>query len=223
MAAGRQHREAGRHGPAHMKQREAVDHDVILVQAMNLRETPRRVNLIAVRQADELGPSRRPAGMEERADGFPGRSRLELQCFVAVPAGCFLKLDHRSAGGARISEHYDFLQCGRAPDDVLRLLPNGGVGIRRGKHENGCILRGQQIGDDFGAEEIVDRAGDARGLRAQQRFHHPFDDGAEERDRAAFRSQQAVKQVRRTDGSAYRDRDARSLTSVPKILPPEWW
>ena len=71
VAAGRQHRKTGRHGAAHVKEREAVDHDVVLGQAVHLREAPGRVNLIAVRQAHELGTPGRAAGMEERADGVP--------------------------------------------------------------------------------------------------------------------------------------------------------
>ena len=41
---------------------------------------------------------------------------------------------------------------------------------------------------------------DARGLRAEQRLHHPVDDGPEKRDRAALRScRKTIKEVGRAD------------------------
>ena len=48
MAAGCQHRKAGRNGPAHVEERETVDHNVGFGQAVHLREAPGRVDLIAV-------------------------------------------------------------------------------------------------------------------------------------------------------------------------------
>ena len=99
----------------------------------------------------------------------------------------------------RLSEHYDLLQRLRPFGDVSAFSPNCWVGVRGRHYENGRVHRDQQIGNDFGTEKIVDRSGDTCGLRAEDRFHHSFDDRTKERDRAAFRFQKAVKEVRPAD------------------------
>jgi hypothetical protein len=77
---------------------------------MHLRETPGCVNLIAMRQADELGAPRCAARMEKRADGFSRRPQLEFQSIITVFASRFRELDHRSIGRRRFPEYDDPLQ-----------------------------------------------------------------------------------------------------------------
>ena len=79
MAAGRQDRQPGCYRAADMKQREAVDHCVGFIEAVNLSEAPGGVNLIAVRQADELRTARRAPGMEQRTHGVTIGGELKLQ------------------------------------------------------------------------------------------------------------------------------------------------
>jgi hypothetical protein len=50
-----------------MKKGETIDHHIVLIQAIHLRETPGCMNLITMRQADELGPPRCAARMEKSA------------------------------------------------------------------------------------------------------------------------------------------------------------
>src|ERR1700733_3692512 len=104
MTACRQNRKSDRHGSPHMKKGETVDHHIVLVQAMHLREAPGCMNLITMRQADELGPPRCAAGMEKRTDRFSRRPRLEFQSIITVPASRFGELDHRSVGRSRLSK-----------------------------------------------------------------------------------------------------------------------
>src|ERR1700720_3050517 len=61
------------------EQPEAVDRRVELIEAMDLSKAPGGMNLIAVRQGDELRASGRAAGVKERAYRVTVRGQRKIQ------------------------------------------------------------------------------------------------------------------------------------------------
>ena len=91
VAAGRQHRETGRHGPAHVKERETVDHDVVSRSGRAPARSPRRREFDcrasggrawAARSCRRYGRARRPCP-GTRAARTPVRRRCARSAAAA--------------------------------------------------------------------------------------------------------------------------------------------
>jgi hypothetical protein len=187
MAAGSQDRQPGCHRAADMEQREAVDHRIGFINSVNLSKAPGGVNLISVRQADELGAAGRPAGMKQRANG--GAVAVELKLKDVTPGReRRIEADHLVWRIAVTTDYQNEAQRRHAFHHRGGLVPALRI-VRRGRdHQHLGVFCDQQIGYRISGEQIVDRAGDTGDLGSEQGDLHLRQRGAEEGDRAAIGS-----------------------------------
>ena len=140
MAAGGQNGQAEGHGAADVKQREAIDGGIELIQPVDLRKAPGRMDLVSMRQADEFWPSGGPAGVEQRADGVAILRWLEV--WAVVHGRDRLIEAHRAAGQAAVrTDHEDRLERWDAARDIDRLGPDRAIGGLGSDHQDSCVLR----------------------------------------------------------------------------------
>ena len=129
------------------------------------------MNLIAMRQADELRTAGRPSGVEQRAHGVAIGGELKLKG-VMLCRKRRIEADHLPARIAVAANHQDEPQRRHALDDCVGFLPNLRI-VRFGRdHQHFGVLCDQQIGNRICGEQIVDRAGNASDLGSEQRDLH---------------------------------------------------
>ena len=158
--------QALRQRAADVEQRQA-EQDAVARQHQS--DQPGLIDLVAVRVAHELGHAGGAAGVEVRG-GVAGRDappaeqpvrRLRpRQLLVAVDAIGFV---------ARAFEHDDRLESRQLLADALDLDPEFGAGLRAHRDQHLGVGRAQDLGDLRRLQQRIDRVGDARGLRAEQR------------------------------------------------------
>ena len=216
-----------------MEQREAVDRRVELIEAMDLSKAPGGMNLIAVRQADELRASGRAAGVKERAYRVTVRGQRKIQG-AALRRQAFIEANNLATGIALAADDQYPLKRRHAVDNRVGLLPERRI-IGCGGNDQHCRLFGdQEIGDGVGIEQKVDRAGDARDLSANESRRNLGQRRAKEGNGAAGRryAERAKKigrarylfeqsLVRQRDGALFRiagghNRERRSLGMKPR-------
>ena len=90
-------RQPGGHRAADMEQREAIDHCIGLIKSVNLSKAPGGMNLISMRQADELWMAGCPSSMKQRANGVAIGVELKLKA-VMLGRKRRIEVDHLSAG-----------------------------------------------------------------------------------------------------------------------------
>jgi hypothetical protein len=183
VSARRQNRQPRSHGASHVEQREAVDYRVELIQTVDLCKAPGGVDLIAVRQADKLRASGRAAGMEERAYGVAVRRKPEVQG-GALRQQALIEADDLTARIAFAADDQNPLKRRHAVDDRVGLLPELRIIGFGGNDKHGRLFGDQKISDRVCVEQKVDRAGDARDLRANESGWHSGQRGAKEGDGA---------------------------------------
>ena len=125
MAAGRENRQASGHRAADMKQRKAVQGDIQFVQPVNLRKAPGGMNLISMRQANELRTSGRSAGVKERTHRLPIIRWLEIKRF-SLTRDRLVEADESTRQTSAFSHDQNLLQRCYARGDVVRFGPDRG-------------------------------------------------------------------------------------------------
>ena len=163
MSARRQDREARGDGPADMEERKAVDRDIMLVESVDLREGPGRMDLIAVCQPDKLWTTGCAARMKKRANPRPvaGGGRFQLVAGVRLKRAQIGLTRFRRRQIAYVQhdfETWDALQNG------LHLLGSAGVAVESRHDQRRRALGDKQFRDGINAEKVVDRAGDTDDL-----------------------------------------------------------
>jgi len=168
-----------------MKEGETIDNCIGFIKPMDLRKTPRGVDLISVRQADEFRTAGGSAGVKECADGVGIRVERKIKDFT-LGRQRRVKPDHPASGIAFAADYKHAAQRRNACNRRGGFSPNLRI-VRFGRyHQHLGVLCNQQIGHGVGRKEVVDGAGDASHLRSEQGDLHLSQRRAEERDWTAF-------------------------------------
>ncbi len=168
MPASGQHRQADCHRSANVEKRESIQHSVGFVIAEHLAKAECSVDLVAMGQGNQLWLPRGAAGMKQRADIVAPRRDRKVGRIGS--RGIKQRPEWNEPFGERhhIPDHDDMAQCGDGGKDALGLVPAHRVKVLGGNDKDRRPLGNQQVSDRVTAEKIVDRAGDAGHLRAQQ-------------------------------------------------------
>ena len=138
-----------------MEERETVDHDIVLVIAVDLGETERGMDLVAVGQTDQLRSAGRAAGVEQCTDRIAVAHRFKVERFGLGTLHCRGQAGTAVQSPGLVADHDHVAQTGNATEHCLRLGPAHRVKCFRRDHEDGRPFGFEQVGDGLGTEEIV--------------------------------------------------------------------
>ena len=126
------------------------------------------MDLVAVGQGHQLGPPRRAPGMEQGADRVASGGHGEIERIGPRGVAQGVERCVPVGQGGRAADHQHMPQRGHGREQPARLVPAVGVEVRRRDHQDRRGFGVQQVGNRGGAEQVVDRAGHPRNLRAKQ-------------------------------------------------------
>ena len=188
----------------------------VSIETVNLGEAPGGMNLIAVRQADELRAPGCPAGMKQRAHGVAIGSRTENRGCHAARASA---ASNRSCSGR---DHLRRRSPARSEATARARSPrwlsarSAGSSASDGITSTVGVFRDQQIGYRVGGEQIIDRAGRAGDLSPNQGDRYLRQRRAEEGDGAAAGAD--AERAEQIGGTRHAREAVPGATSEPRLL-----
>ena len=155
-----------------------------LIQPVDLRETPGGMDLVAVREPHQLRPAGGSPGVKQRAHRRAVSAGIKAEP-VRLAGNRLVEAAKPVVEALAFANDPDLSQGRYAPDDIVRLLPDGGIVFLGGHDENGRALGHQEVGNGVFIEKIIDGACNARNLGSQKCCRNLRKDRAENRNGSA--------------------------------------